>query len=253
MRLTITLQPLKGEKAPLPLQYNYPLQSFIYHHISLKLADFLHNRGYSYGKRRFKLFTFSRINGRFQVQREKEKIVFTGPIHFHISSPVKEFIEQFAEDLARVPEVSINSNSFVITSIEVHFQPGISGSLIIKMLSPVTVYSTLSTADGRKKTYYYSPFEDEFSRLIQNNLIKKYQAFYGNFPTATDFEICPLGVTKSAEKIIKYKPKDASYTLIKGWMGHYQLQGNPELISLAYDTGLGSKNPQGFGMFEIMN
>jgi len=253
MRLTITLQPLKNEKAPLPLQYNYPLQSFIYHHISLKLADFLHNQGYSYGKRRFKLFTFSRINGRFQIQREKEEIVFTGPIHFHISSPVKDFIEQFAEDLARVPEVSINSNSFVITSIEVHFQPAISGSLIIRMLSPVTVYSTLSTADGRKKTYYYSPFEDEFSQLIRNNLIKKYQAFYDNSAPATDFEISPLGVTKNAEKIIKYKPKDASYTLIKGWMGHYQLQGSPELISLAYDSGLGSKNPQGFGMFEIMN
>jgi CRISPR-associated endoribonuclease Cas6 len=32
----------------------------------------------------------------------------------------------------------------------------------------------------------------------------------------------------------------------------YQIHGKPELISLAYDTGLGSKNSQGFGMFEIL-
>jgi len=39
---------------------------------------------------------------------------------------------------------------------------------------------------------------------------------------------------------------------IKAWLGTYQIHGKPELISLAYDTGLGSKNSQGFGMFEIL-
>lgn len=39
---------------------------------------------------------------------------------------------------------------------------------------------------------------------------------------------------------------------IKAWLGIYRLQGEPELISLAYDTGFGSKNSQGFGMFEIL-
>ncbi|GAI77595.1 unnamed protein product [marine sediment metagenome] len=42
-------------------------------------------------------------------------------------------------------------------------------------------------------------------------------------------------------------------TPIKAWLGTYQIHGKPELISLAYDTGLGSKNSQGFGMmFEIL-
>jgi len=42
------------------------------------------------------------------------------------------------------------------------------------------------------------------------------------------------------------------FTPIKAWPGTYQIHGKPELISLAYDTGLGSKNAQEFRIFEIL-
>jgi len=35
-------------------------------------------------------------------------------------------------------------------------------------------------------------------------------------------------------------------------MGIYELKGNPELIRIGYEAGIGSKNCQGFGMFEVM-
>ncbi|RLI91606.1 MAG: hypothetical protein DRO89_03615 [Candidatus Altiarchaeales archaeon] len=38
------------------------------------------------------------------------------------------------------------------------------------MLSPLTVYSTLTTGDGKKKTYYYSHYEPDFEELIDRNL-----------------------------------------------------------------------------------
>jgi len=49
------------------------------------------------------------------------------------------------------------------------------------------------------------------------------------------------------QKVISYKG-----TVIKGWMGIYELRGDRELMKLVYDTGLGGKNPQGFGCFEIL-
>jgi len=244
MRINILLEYLK-ENISLPLHYNYLLQSFIYHHISKNMADFLHNGGYKFGKRKFKLFTFSRLMGKFCINREK--ITFSGPIHFHISSPIEEFIQEFAETLARVPQINLSENPFMVSSIEVHFKPKISDSVNIKMLSPLTIYSTLYLADGRKKTYYYSPFEKEFSILTAKNIFKKYNALYGKEPHSYNFSIEPLKINKQSEKIIKYKS-----TIIKAWTGTYNLKGNPELISLAYDAGLGSKNPQGFGMFEIL-
>lgn len=117
---------------------------------------------------------------------------------------------------------------------------------MIRMLSPVTMYSTLKTPTGRKKTYYFSPFESEFSELLEGNLKKKYEALYRSEPNGLSFSIEPIGVSKRDEKIIDYKG-----TVIKSWMGRYRLSGSLELMKLAYDTGLGAKNSQGFGCFEI--
>jgi len=250
MRLTITFQALEPI-AKFPLHYNYALQSFIYHHISTNLADFLHNRGYRYEKRVFRLFTFSRLLGKYQIEKNSE-ITFTGFFKLQIGSPIKDLLEEFAETLARAPEVSIENNSLLVSSIEVHLPPPPTQLSSIRMLSPTVVYSTLSTLDGKKKTYYYSPFEREFSNLIQKNLLKKYISFYDAKPTSTEFKISPLRVDKRSEKIIKYTPKKGSPTIIKAWMGIYRIEGNPELISFAWDTGLGAKTSQGFGMFEVI-
>jgi len=250
MRLTIIFQTL-NLRAKFPIHYNYALQSFIYHHISTNLANFLHNKGYRYEKRVFRLFTFSRLLGKYQMGKDG-KITFAGSFKLQIGSPIKDFLEEFAETLVRAPEVSIENNSLLISSIEVHPPPPSVQSSPIEMLSPVVVYSTLSTFNGKKKTYYYSPFEKEFSNLIQKNLLKKYISFYEVKPTSTEFKISPLRVNKESEKIIKYTPKKGPPTIIKGWMGRYRIEGNSELTSFAWDAGLGAKTPQGFGMFEII-
>jgi len=254
MRLTITFQNVDSQcEIKLPLHYNHALQGFIYDHISTHLAHFLHDKGYRYEKRVFKLFTFSRLFGRFKINKEDEIISFASPVKFQISSPLNDLLQEFAETLARKGEVFINKNSLLVSSIEVHFSPSFTSPQVIKMLSPVTTYSTLFTLDGRRKTYYFSPFEREFSQLIQKNILKKYISFYDKKPSSDDFKISPLKVNKKSEKIIKYTPKDEPYTLIKGWMGIYRLEGNQELIRFAYDAGLGAKTSQGFGMFEVVN
>jgi len=253
MRLRITLDSLGGTGAIFPLNYNYGLESFIYNHISGKLAKFLHDEGHLLEKRTFKFFTFSRIFGKYKVDFPAETISFNGAIYFHVSSPVNELVEQLAENLLKSPEVKLFKQPFVVSSIEVHPTPAMGDSAIIKMLSPVTVYSTFFSAEGEKKTYYYSPFEDEFSRLIAENLKKKYRALYKELPGSDALVIVPVRVTKQAEKIVKYTPKSSPYTLVKGWMGVYKLEGSPQLIHIGYDAGIGSKNCQGFGMFEVVN
>lgn len=61
---------------------------------------------------------------------------------------------------------------------------------------------------------------------------------------------CDLGIVKVSsrdQKIVYY-----GNTLIKGWMGVYQLIGDPVLLRFAYQAGIGFKNPQGFGILEVM-
>ena len=54
----------------LPKSYNHILQAFFYRNMDLLLSKFLHDIGFPYGKRRFKLFTFSKVIGKLQ---EKDK------------------------------------------------------------------------------------------------------------------------------------------------------------------------------------
>lgn len=244
MRLTIEIE---SDRLLLPIHYNYVIQSFIYRNISKKLAKFLHDEGYQTQGRRFKLFTFSRIIGKFSLRPKRGKIEFFGPVNFQIGSPLNNFIEEFANSIARKGMMILSNQRIGISSIKVHFTPKVKDSMKIEMLSPTTVYSTLRTMEGRKKTYYYSPFEDEFSRLVGKNLIKKYRALYRTEPDTSEVSIFPLWVNKNSQCIVKYRG-----TVIKSWMGRYRLNATPELILLAYDAGLGSKNSQGFGMFDIV-
>ena len=112
------------------------------------------------------------------------------------------------------------------------------------MLSPMTIRSTLYTKDGKRKSYYYNPFEEEFSQLITENMKKKYFVVNGKLSNG---EIRLIPIRTGKEKIIK---GDNDF-IIKAWDGIYELTGDSELIKLSYDTGLGEKNSQGFGMWEV--
>jgi len=241
MRLTLEFNTDKALK--LPLQYNYYLQSFLYHHISQELSDFLHNQGFMREKRTFKMFTFSRMQGKYRIM--KEHILFFPPAHLTICSPLERFISELGNSLLRNENLMLANNKIYVTSMKVHPEPVINNEVTINMLSPAVVYSTLMTKDGKKKTYYYSPYEKEFTDLIDKNLRKKYEALYKKTPRARKLIIKPLW--KPQEKVVKYRD-----TIIKGWMGTFTLNGNKKILKLSYDSGLGSKNSQGFGMFEVV-
>jgi len=138
----------------------------------------------------------------------------------------------------------LGKNRVGIVDISIHKKPVFSRKQKIYFLTPVTVYTTLFSKSGKKKTYYYSPFESEFAELITKNLFKKYEAFYKKHPRGS-FSIKPAGGLR--EKILKYKN-----FIIKGWIGKFEIKGTPKLLYFAYDAGLGAKNSQGFGMFEVV-
>lgn len=248
--MRISVRFTSNNKIALPISYNHMLQAFIYKHIDEKLGRHLHDGGFSAvanEKRKFKLFTFSRIIGNVSFEKEKGVFRVKPPFEIIVSSPVKNLIQSLAETLVRVDVLQLNKQDIYLKSINVYFMPSLNSEMLVSMLSPVTIYSTLSRPEGKKKTYYYSPFEKEFSMLLEKNARAKYQALYNMDPGSLSFEIEPVGIQKEHEKIIEYKG-----TIIKGWMGQYRLKGSTELMALTYDAGLGSKNSQGFGCFEIL-
>lgn len=246
MRMRIQFSATNG-RVDIPVNYNHIIQSFIYNNISDKLSEFLHNIGYKTGKRSFKMFTFSRLQGKCRYKKEDKKLTFDNNFSLWVASPENEFLESYATELLNRDEIKIGENKVYINSVEVSMTPAFEGDILIKMLSPVTVYSTLEKKDGKSKTYYYHPSEPEFSELVLRNIENKYRALYKSEPPEDEFQIKPEKVTNRSQKIITYKD-----FIIKGWLGVYRLKGHPEMLKLAWDAGIGAKNPQGFGMFEIV-
>lgn len=244
MRIRINLNPIT-DRIVLPLHYNHLLQAFIYRNLSKTLSSSLHQKGSIIGKRRFKLFTFSRLFGKFK--REGDGIVFTGPLHFWLSSPMIKLLESLASHLVKKSKIKLGKSYLHLTGIEVGFVPEMKGEVLVRTLSPITVYSTLKSPEGRKKTYYYSPFEEDFSKLIKENLCKKYLLIHKRPLEGSKFSISPEKVSQRNHHILFYKG-----TVIKAWSGIYKIRGSEELIRIAYETGLGSKNSQGFGMIELL-
>lgn len=229
-----------GTPIILPINYNYLIQAAIYNSISQEFSKFLHDKGFLYGKRSFKLFTFSRVFGEYEI---KGRSIYFKNAELYISSPINRFIRELANGLLKRGVMIIGKNKLKITSIRFPPKPEIGNRVRIRSLSPITVYSTLITPNGGKKTYYYSPYEKEFSKIINSNAKKKLYIVKKK-SIKSDLKIKPL---KAREKIIMYKN-----IVVKGWMGLFELSGPKSLIEIVYEAGLGSKNPQGFGMFEVV-
>ncbi|MEM0506480.1 MAG: CRISPR-associated endoribonuclease Cas6, partial [Thermosphaera sp.] len=77
-------------------------------------------------------------------------------------------------------------------------------------------------------------------------LVKKVQAITGKEGKGL-VNIRPKHGSKLREYICVFEG-----TVIKSWSGVFAIEGNPELIEMGYEAGLGSKNSQGFGMIEVI-
>jgi len=226
----------------LPKSYNHLLQSFFYRNMDPILSKFLHDIGFVYGKRRFKLFTFSKIIGNMVKKDRKKGLVYFEPnITLYFASPLMDLISSSVKTFLKKENLFIGKNKLHLEAIEV-IKPNIDEEITVRCLSPITVYRT--PLEGNRKFIYKSPWQEEFYELIKNNLIKKYELVYGkNFKG--EIEIKPVKIDKKYKKKIIYKG-----TLIEAWEGYYKLSGNKEIIVLALEAGLGAKNSAGFGMVE---
>ena len=157
-----------------------------------------------------------------------------------------------AEHLLTKPSVRLGNAQCRVEEVGVEPVPEVDPSVPIrvKVLSPITAYSTLSTPDGRKKTYYYAPQEKEWDEALISNLKRKAKALDWAADVEKDLEdawIRPYKVKTADQKVLNFKG-----TVIKGWTGLYEAKLPEPYFRLAYDAGFGAKNAQGFGMVEVV-
>lgn len=228
----------------LPVHYGSLLQGAIYAGMENPgLRKYLHEQGFSLEKRRFKLFTFSRLlSPKTRFLKDKGLLEFAPPLNLIVCSPINFILQELGNGFMRKGKMRLGSAWVKVDKITTNSPLIEDNKALVVMLSPLTVYSTLPAPNGKKYTCYYSPFEERFGELVKENLLKKHLLIHGCPPITEVFSIRPVRVNETDLKITRYRN-----TIIKGWMGEYELFGDPSLLQIALDAGLGSKNSQGYG------
>lgn len=240
MRIAITF----SADAPirLPLAYNHLVQGLIYQQLEVTLARWLHGEAYRHAKRTYRMFTFSRLSGHYRLQRQARQIIFTPPLQLQVASYNAEVLASLAEQLLKAPELPLGLNHLTVQQVDILPSPPLSSPVQLMALSPITVYSTVTKADGSKLTHYYSPHDADWQLLVLKNLERKAKAL-GLTAPLEGASITPLRSNTRDKRIVYYR----NY-VIEAYTGLFEARLPEAYLKLAYDTGLGSKNAQGFGM-----
>jgi CRISPR-associated endoribonuclease Cas6 len=266
MRLQLSLLPLTPQPA-VPANYQYYLSSAIYHLLALaspEYATFLHEAGYqsASSERRLKMFTFSRLD--IPAVRFAEGKLIAGnrnPWRLQIASPMEdEFVQNFVLGLFQQQELEIRSQStgtrFLIEQVEALAPPTFSATIRFKTLSPLVV-STMREHKGKLQPYYYRANDPELGEAVRLNLLSKYEIIHGHPPADDSLQFTidadylnRRGGPEKVSKLITIKEGTREETRIKGFECPFTFRGNPDLMAIAWECGVGDHNSMGCGMVE---
>ncbi len=235
--LTLTLD--SDRPVILPKSYNHVLQGFFYANIDRLLSEFLHQSGFIYEGRKFKLFTFSKI-GYSSLEKRGDILKLIPPLVIHFASPFLKLTESLLKEVLKKQSLKLGSNYVFLSQIHAReYNP--QKEVSVRCLSPITVYRTPA---GSKRFEYFTPYQEDFYKLLKSNLLKKYHLVYGK-KYEGGIEISPVKIENSYRKKVVFKG-----TLVEAWEGTYNIRTGEDMMCIALYAGLGVKNSAGFGMVE---
>lgn len=230
----------EGENINLPLSHKHDIQGLIYRAVrnSSEFNSFLHDDGYRGGNGVFRLFTFEDLEG--PHRRQNRSIVFPGGFGLEIRSINEQFIFDLAGYFRPGSRHQLLSNDITAVESTVSETRIESREIRVTTLSPI-----IAKRKSSKKTVYFSPADPEFNEIINSNFRAKYLACCGKEP---DSGIEAFGVEDLRKVVTCYKG-----LWINAFYCDITLRGEPEYLEFLYNTGLGCKNSQGFGMFDVID
>jgi CRISPR-associated endoribonuclease Cas6 len=278
MRLRLTIRPIQS-RTTIPLSYEYYLSAAIYQWIELSspaFSDFLHNKGYSTEtlKRSFKHFCFSQLFIEHSRVVGEEIHINGGNILWYIGMPIEESLQHLVVGLFERREFFIGreENRFSVEQVETLPEPEWKRVMKFRTISPVAV-SVAGIAEGNLQSgsrsaegylrpklsaRYLKADDPQLSESLRLNVLHRYESLYGKLPTDTELRcttdgeyIARRGGADRVSKLVTIKKGLPEETKVRGFRCPVTLEGNSELIKLAYESGLGEKGSMGFGMLEV--
>lgn len=264
MRFTLILH-ITSTKRVLPINYQYPLHSWIYKVIQSAdeaFSRFLHDQGYGSGSKSFKLFTFSPLSCQpYKIYPQEQRIALLGEeVKLQISFLIHQAAEHFVRGLFAGQQFSlgdaISQVAFEVVRIEAQPRPDFTETMHYRCLSPVVI----STKRGETPhAQYLHPEDSGYADLFLRHLVQKGAAVPSltadTNHTQVESDWAALRwqfrlLSKPRRKGIHIKQHTSQHTQVIGYLYDFELTAPPRVHEMAYYAGFGEKNSLGFGMGE---
>src|SRR4030042_5331244 len=105
--MRIKSQLIANANGMLPTGFGEYLQALVYAHLNSDSGEWLHDDGFRYEKRSFKLFCFSSILEKGKFDKRAQSFELPPIISFLVSSPVAWILEQLAGNLIKSESVRL--------------------------------------------------------------------------------------------------------------------------------------------------
>lgn len=224
----------------IPFEYHGFIQGVIYHALDIRLGSFFHDKGFYIQDRKYKMFVFSELSGRYHIH--KKGLIFEEPASFYISSVSSDFMNQLYLYFKNTTSITLGKQIVKVLDVtqveDVTYHDN--NEYILQTLSPITCYKT----DKKHFITYFHPKSQDFENSLKDNISRKYKILFKN-----DF----YEYFKIVE-IIRYKEVKVKYkkSIYIGYICTMKINVSNGYLKLLLHVGLGAKNAAGFGMVKIV-
>lgn len=171
-----------------------------------------------------------------------DKVALSGIVQFEIRSLDAHLISVMAQSAAGQDSINLGKTSLHIEAVQMKDTQLRSSTVKVRMLSPLALHYSV---DGRN--VYVGPDDEDFSDRVNRNFAGKWTAFHGEAPEDE--------VSLKSLSLLSERDRDTSVfkdTTVVGYYGDYELSGSPQALTMLYHVGLGERNAQGYGVFDIL-
>ncbi len=218
--------------ARIPINYQHALSSALYRFIKEANPDLSSSLHHS---RDFKFFNFSNMKIPKKAIKGPEIELKKGThVMFNFSSPSGDIPEATVAGMLSTGRMEILNAKFTIEKIEILETPDFSSLASFRTLSPIYIDTV---RNGER--WDLMPTDPEWRHRIEENSRKKYAHYFGREYKGV-FEIPEISRMSSKRINIGGQWWRAAHV-------EFSVRAEAEMLRFIWDTGMGSRNSQGFG------
>jgi CRISPR-associated endoribonuclease Cas6 len=271
MRFKLILKPVK-DRQKLLFNYQYPLQAWIYKLIDqadASYAAFLHAKGYGVmnSSKSFKHFTFSSLLIP-KIERPRPgdacMVLRSSEIGLIVSFYIDQAAESFIIGLFQNQKLSLYNRDyqadFVVERVEtipLNIPETAYSTVRLRTLSPIVIAEKIESMDQ-----YLHPSDDQFSRLLAQNIVDKYLSVQPTTGLGMDglaaqqlvkFKLVSDYKIKQRGMLVKEGKQDKQTKVIGFHNFEFDLSAPKSILEVAIASGIGKySSTLGCGCCEVV-